>query len=138
MFARVAIILGDMDDADFLPNDLAECQRLLLAAFKQTTELERRMFASEQRVTELNRVLDETAVSYRDLQQEHAATLEELAWYKRWAYGRQRERLQEDQGQRHLFELDAASSIPTDLPQPGPPDETSRLRKPNPPPPRRS
>ena len=74
---------------------------------KQATELERRMLASEQRVTELNRVLDETAVSYRDLQQEHAATLEELAWYKRWAYGRRRERLQEDQGQGHLFELDA-------------------------------
>ena len=117
-----------MDDADFLPNDLAECQRLLLAAFKQTTELERRMLASEQRVTELNRVLDETAVSYRDLQQEHAATLEELAWYKRWAYGRRRERLQEDQGQGHLFELDAASSIPTDLPQPGSPDETVEVR----------
>ena len=100
-----------MDGANFLPNDLAECQRLLLAAFKQATELERRRLASEQRATELKRVLDETAVSYRDLRQEHAATLEELAWYKRWAYGRRRERLQEDQGQGHLFELDAASSI---------------------------
>ena len=119
MFARVATILGDMDGADFLPNDLAECQRLLLAAFKQATELERRRLASEQRATELKRVLDETAVSYRALQQEHAATLEELAWYKRWAYGRRRERLQEDQGQGHLFDLDAGSPIPTDLPQPG-------------------
>ena len=117
-----------MDDADFLPNDLAECQRLLLAAFQQATELERRMLASEQRVAELNRVLDETAVSYRDLQQEHAATLEELVWYKRWAYGRRRERLQEDHGQGHLFPLDADSLVPTDPSQPKAPDETVEVR----------
>ena len=117
-----------MDRADFLPNDLAECQRLLLAAFKQATELERRMLASEQRATELNRVLDETATSYQALQQEHAATLDELAWYKRWAYGRRRERVPEDQGQGHLFALDADSSIPTDLPQAGSPDETVEVR----------
>ena len=30
-----------MDDAHALPNDLAECHRLLLAAFKQASELER-------------------------------------------------------------------------------------------------
>ncbi len=29
-----------MDGVDFLPNDLAECQRLLLAAFQQATQLE--------------------------------------------------------------------------------------------------
>ncbi len=95
-----------MDGADFLPNDLAECQRLLLAAFQQATQLERRVTESEQRAAELNRVLDETAASYQELQQEHAATLDELAWYKRWAYGRRRERLAEDKGQGHLFELD--------------------------------
>ena len=72
-----------MDDANFLRNDLAECQRLLLAAFKQATQLERRVVESEQQVAELNRVLGETAVSYQALQQEHAATLDELAWYKR-------------------------------------------------------
>ena len=76
-----------MADADFLPNDLRECQRLLLAAFRQATQLERRVLASEQQVAELNRVLGETATSYQELQQEHAATLDELAWYKRWAYG---------------------------------------------------
>jgi hypothetical protein len=27
-----------MDGADFLPNDLAECQRLLLAAFQQAAQ----------------------------------------------------------------------------------------------------
>jgi transposase len=104
-----------MDGADFLPNDLAECQRLLLAAFQQAAQLERRVTESEQRAAEQNRVLEETAASYQELQQEHAATLDELAWYKRWAYGRRRERLVEDQGQGHLFELDLATN--PDLPK---------------------
>ena len=100
-----------MDGTDFLPNDLAQCQRLLLAAFQQATHL-------EQRVAELNRVLDETATSYQALQQEHAATLDELAWYKRWAYGRRRERFHEGEGQGHLFDLDSdllASSDPPEV-----------------------
>jgi len=49
--------------------------------------------------------LDETAASYQALQQEHEATLDELAWYKRWAFGRRRERFAELEGQGHLFEL---------------------------------
>jgi transposase len=106
-----------MDGADFLPNNLAECQRLLLAAFQQATHF-------EQRVVELNRVLDETATSYQTLQQEHAATLDELAWYKRWAYGRRRERIAEDKGQGHLFELDTDLPTNADLPQPVAPDDT--------------
>ena len=89
-----------MDGSDFLPDDLGQCQRLLLAAFKQATQMEQRVVESEQQVAELNRVLGETAASYEALQQEHAATLDELAWYKRWAYGRRRERFQEDAGAR--------------------------------------
>ena len=96
-----------MDGSDFLPNDLRECQRLLLTAFQQATQLERRAAESERQVAELNRVLSETSTSYEVLQQEHAATLDELAWYKRWAYGRRRERLGEGEGQGHLFTLDA-------------------------------
>ncbi|MGD0109516.1 MAG: IS66 family transposase [Rhodopila sp.] len=107
-----------MDGTDSLPNDLAECQRLLLAAFRQATQLERRVLASEQQVAELNRVLGETATSYQELQQEHSATLDELAWYKRWAYGRRRERFHEDQEQGHLFELNPDSPAPTDFPEP--------------------
>ena len=112
-----------MADADFLPNDLRECQRLLLAAFRQATQLERRVLASEQQVAELNRVLGETATSYQELQQEHAATLDELAWYKRWAYGRRRERLSEDQGQGHLFDLHPDLPVDTDLSEPMAPDD---------------
>ena len=80
-----------MDDAHALPNDLAECQRLLLAAFQQAAEL--------------SRVLDETAVSYEELQATYQAALEELSALKRWIYGRRTEKLIEGEGQRHLFDL---------------------------------
>ncbi len=108
-----------MDDTHFLPNDVTECHELLLAAHKQSVELEqqaaeaqRRVAESEQQVAELNRVLDETAASYQKLEQEHAATIDELAWYKRWAFGRRRERFIEDEGQGHLFDLDLGSDLP--------------------------
>ena len=81
-----------MDDAHALPNDLAECQRLLLAAF--------------QRAAELSRVLEETAASYGELQATHQAALEELSALKRWIYGRRTEKLVEGEGQRHLFDLE--------------------------------
>ena len=117
MFARAATICGDMDGSNFLPTDLHECQRLLLAAFQQATQLERRAMESEQQAAELHRVLSETSASYELLRQEHAATLDELAWYKRWAYGRRRERHAEEHGQGHLFELDEDVSASNDLPQ---------------------
>lgn len=111
-----------MNDANLLPDDLGECQRLLLAAFKQSVQFERqladakrhtaqaqqRAAASEQQAAELNRVLDETAASFEELKQEHTAALDELAWYKRWAFGRRRERFTEGAGQGHLFDLDEA------------------------------
>jgi chromosome segregation ATPase len=99
-----------MKDADFLPNDLDECQRLLLAAFREATERERRLAdaerranESQQQVADLGRVLDETAASFAQLSDEHAATLEELAWYKRWVHGRRSERIADGEGQGHLF-----------------------------------
>ena len=104
-----------MDDTNSLPNDPTECHALLLVAFQQAKELEqraaeaeRRAAESEQRVAELGRVLDETAASHEELKQTLAATLDELAWYKRWAFGRRRERFTEVKGQGHLFELDFA------------------------------
>ena len=119
--------MGVMDDANFLPNDLAACQRLLLAAFQQSVELEhqvadaqRQAAEAKQQATELSRVLDETAASYQELQQAHAATLDELAWYRRWTFGRRRERFAEDEGQGHLFELD--SPLTGELPVPTTPD----------------
>ena len=82
-----------MDRKHNIPNDLAECQRLLLAAFKQTVQLEQQAAVSQQRVAELDRVLDATSDSFQKLREEHVTTLEELAWYKRWVHGRRRERI---------------------------------------------
>ena len=99
-----------MDDTNPLPSDLKECHRLLMAAYQQSKQLEQqtaeaqsRVSASEQQVAELARVLDETAASYEELRQEHAATLDELATYKRWVFGRRKERFTEAEGQGHLF-----------------------------------
>jgi hypothetical protein len=61
--------MGVMDDAHSLPTDLAECHQLLLAAFQQATQLERRASDSEQQAAELSRVLNETAASYEQLQE---------------------------------------------------------------------
>ena len=80
---------------------LAECHQLLLAAFKQATELER--------------VLDETAASYEELQATHQAALEELSALKRWIYGRRTEKIVEGEGQRHLFDLEPSSTTATPL-----------------------
>ncbi len=80
-----------MNDATPLPDDLAQCQRLLRVA--------------QRRVGELERVLDETAASHQELQQEHTSALELIDWYKRWVHGRRRERIVEGDGQLHLFDL---------------------------------
>ena len=93
-----------MDDDHALPNDLAECHRLLLAAFKQANELER--------------VLDETAASYSELKETHQATLDELTRLKRWVYGRRSERIVEGDGQRHLFDLEASEESDPSVPEP--------------------
>jgi transposase len=80
-----------MDNANSLPNDLGECQQLLLAAFKQSCELERE--------------LEQTAASHQELKELHQTTIEELNALKRWIYGRRRERIVEGEGQQHLFDL---------------------------------
>jgi len=97
-----------MDGTNSLPNDVTQCHQLLVAAYQQSVQLETKVATSQQQAAELNRVLNETAASYEELKQEHAAVLDELAWYKRWAFGRRRERLGkgEGEGQGHLFDLD--------------------------------
>jgi transposase len=90
-----------MDDDNALPNDLSECQQLLLAALR--------------RAEELSRILDETAVSYDQLQATHQAALEELSALKRWIYGRRTEKIVEGDGQQHLFDLEPSSTTATPL-----------------------
>ena len=118
-----------MDGTNSLPHDVTQCHQLLVAAYQQSVQLEqqvagakrratqaeRRVAESQQQVAELGRVLDETAASFEELKQQHAATLDELAWYKRWAFGRRRERFREGEGQGHLFDLDPpAANEPED------------------------
>jgi hypothetical protein len=105
-----------MDRADSLPTDLVECHRLLLAAYKQAMQLERRATESEQRIAELDRVLDATSASYEELQHEHASMLEELGWYKRWVHGRRRERIVEAPSQQHLFDLTPSGAVEAPAP----------------------
>jgi transposase len=128
-----------MDGTNSLPNDLTECHELLLAAYRQSVQLEqqaeeakqradqaeRRAAESEQQAAELNRVLDQTAASFEDLKQEHAAALDELAWYKRWAFGRRRERFTEGEGQGHLFDLDPPTA--NDPEDSAPPDQAAEV-----------
>jgi hypothetical protein len=40
-----------MDNADFLPTDLAECQQMLMAAWQQSVQLEKQAAAAEQNGT---------------------------------------------------------------------------------------
>jgi transposase len=93
-----------MDRHTNLPDDPAQCHRLLLAAHQESVRL-------RQQVAELGRVLDETAESYEELRQEHTAVLEQLAWYKRWVHGRRRERIVEGEGQQHLFDLTPPDNV---------------------------
>ena len=113
-----------MDAANHLPDDLAQCQRLLLAAYKQSVVLEVEAKDATQQAAELRRVLDETAASYEALQQEHAIKLDELAKLKRWAFGRRRERFTEGKGQGHLFELDTPEVNNSEEPAPNQEDAT--------------
>jgi transposase len=93
-----------------LSNKLHKRRNKLHKPSDMRRRLERRVAQSGQQVAELGRVLDETAASDQELQQEHAATLDELAWYKRWAFGRRRERFREGEGQGHLFDLDSPAN----------------------------
>ena len=100
-----------MDDTQPFPSDATKCHRLLRAAYQQTRQLEQQVAASRREAAELNRVLDETADAYERLQQEHAAKLEELAWYKRWMHGQRRERVVEGEGQRRLFDWTSPGDV---------------------------
>ena len=105
-----------MDDAHALPDHLDECHQLLLAAFKQATELER--------------VLSETAASYEALQAVHQAALDELSSLKRWIYGRRTEKIVEGEGQGHLFDLQPSALADSAAPaQEQPQHEVSLSRR---------
>ena len=96
-------------------------------------------------IDELQRVLDETAADYSELQDKHAELAEALALLRRYVFGPRRERLIDDPGQGHLFDLHDAAIEPV-IPTPPEPDTAAtgasaqdgtppRAELPGPPPP---
>jgi transposase len=109
-----------MDTASHLPDDPAECRRLLADLLRSHDALRRQAEAEQQRaddarrrIDELERILAATAEGYDHLKEEHAELLETLALLRRYLFGPRRERCTDDPDQGHLFDL------PTE-PEPGP------------------
>src|SRR5580704_315288 len=108
-----------MDMASLLPDDPADCRRLLedllrsRDALRRQAEDERQKAEDERqkaedirrRVDELGRILAATAEDYDRLKEEHAELLETLALLRRYLFGPRRERCADDPDQGHLFDL---------------------------------
>jgi transposase len=95
-----------------LPDDPAECRRLLEDLLSRNDGLRQQAETAGQRaddarrrIDELERVLDQTAAQYDRLKQEHAELEETLALLRRYLFGRRRERFLDDPGQGHLFDI---------------------------------
>jgi transposase len=88
-----------------LPDDPEQCQRLLHDLLSRNDELRRQAEDARRRIDELQRVLDATAADYSQLQEKHAELAETLALLRRYVFGPRRERLHDDPGQGHLFDL---------------------------------
>src|SRR5262249_17541180 len=111
-----------MDLASHLPDDPAECRRLLADLLRSHDALRRQAEAEQQRaddarrrIDELERILAATAAGYDHLKEEHAELLETLALLRRYLFGPRRERCTDDPDQGHLFDLPAEPE-----PEPGP------------------
>jgi transposase len=98
-----------MEQSPTIPDDLAACQDLLRATLERLRDLERQ--------------LDETCATNEDLQRTYACLKEEYLALKRLYFGPRRERLSEDPGQQHLFDIDAPpqpaaeeADTPADIP----------------------
>src|SRR5277367_4560349 len=101
-----------MSVTPLLPDDPQQSQRLLDDLLRRNDELrqqaedaQRRAEDAQHRIDELQRVLDATAADYNQLQEKHAELAETLALLRRYVFGPRRERLHDDPGQGHLFDL---------------------------------
>jgi len=119
-----------------VPDDLAACQKLLRQLQRERAALEQQHVvlrqeksALEQQLGEQSRVLDETAACYEQLREERDALKDELALFRRWVFGRRRERLGDADGQQHLFEFPQSTAALSDAEDASPPDESPRRRR---------
>src|SRR5271168_1686035 len=118
-----------------LPDDPEQCQRLLHDLLSRNDELRRQAEDAQRRIDELQRVLDATAADYSQLQEKHAELAETLALLRRYVFGPRRERLHDDPGQGHLFdlhdtglEIEASTSAEPDAAGPGERPRAARPR----------
>src|SRR3954454_10464204 len=88
-----------------IPDDLLSCQAQLRAVLEQHADL-------LQRFHDLERQLDETCATTEELQRSYACLKEEHLALKRLLFGPRRERLPEDPGQGHLFDMEPMRSVP--------------------------
>ncbi len=96
-----------MDAASHLPDDPAECRRLLEDLLRSHDALRRQAEDEHRRADELERILEATAADYDRLKEEHAELLETLALLRRYLFGPRRERCTDDPDQGRLFDLPA-------------------------------
>jgi transposase len=139
-----------MSVALHLPDDPGESQRWLDDLLRRNDELRQQAETAQRqaetaqqqaddarrRIDELERVLAETATDYHQLQQRHAELAETLALLRRYVFGPRRERLTDDPGQGHLFdlldsagELEAAASPEPETADPGEPPKPGRPKR---------
>ena len=124
-----------MDTASQLPDDPAECRRLLADllrshdALRRRAEDERRKAEDiRRRADELERILAATAEDYDRLKEEHAELLETLALLRRYLFGPRRERCADDPDQGYLFDLPAEPGPQPFAPTPGDATAAPRTR----------
>ena len=94
-----------MNVTPLLPDDPQQCQQLLHDLLRHNDELRQQAEDDQRRVDELQRVLDETAADYNQLQQKHTELAETLALLRRYVLGPRRERFKDDPDQGHLFDF---------------------------------
>src|SRR3954451_11372779 len=116
-----------MNATSRLPDDPEQCRRLPHELLRRNDELRQQAEDAQQRaedarhrIDELERVLEATAADYRRLQERHAERAETLALFRRYVFGPRRERLSDDPGQGHLFDLHDTAGAPEAGAAPGP------------------
>lgn len=94
---------------DELRQQAEDAQKQAADARRQAEDAQKQIENARRRVDELQRVLEATAADYSQLQEKHAELAETLALFRRYVFGPRRERLADDPGQGHLFDLHNAT-----------------------------
>jgi transposase len=127
------------------PDDPGRGRRSLHDLLRRNDELRRRAEDAQRRaedarrrIDELERALEATAADYSLLRERHAELAETLASFRRYVFGPRRERLLDDPGRGHLFDLhdtpgalEAAAPLEPETAAPGGRTEAARPRRRN-------